>query len=113
MLFSTYKKVSIIGYAVVAVLVGGLLYLISPFLGIFFLVAMGLVALVFPLHFALVEARLDDHGGRIPMPYMGLGMWGVDIVDDGVDPNVTRPLGAGPGEAVNGPCLGSVDREIL
>jgi len=41
------------------------------------------------------------------MPNMGLGMWGVDIVDDGVDPNVTRSLDAGPGEAVNGPGLGS------
>jgi hypothetical protein len=83
MLLSTYKRASIAVYVVAMALVSVVALALSLTFGIVFIalfVALG--ALVFPWHFARVEDRMADYGGRIPMPNAGLGLWGVDIVDD-------------------------------
>jgi len=84
MYYSTYRRVSVLAY----ILLMGTLCLwltlaIGVGVGVLFIVLLSLLGLIsFKIHFALTEARLDDYGGRIPVPNIGLGMWGVDIIDD-------------------------------
>ena len=85
MLYSTYRYGSVIFYAVVIGLLGGWVMTQSVGLGILFILGFALLGLLlFWVHFALMRARLDDYDGRIPMPNLGLGMWGVNVVDDDV-----------------------------
>jgi hypothetical protein len=83
MYYSTYRNLSVSFYVVVFGLLSLLVFTLSLEAGVLFLVVFGLLGLIFlPLHFYLVGRRLDDYSGRIPMPGAGLGLLGVDIVDD-------------------------------
>jgi hypothetical protein len=83
MYYSTYRNVSVIGYIVVIGLLSLLVFSISLGDGILYLIGFGLLGLIgLPIHFFLVGRRLDDYSGKIPMPNAGLGLFGVNIVDD-------------------------------
>ena len=80
---STYRRVFVAGWIIVSALLSLLLALISPGLGLLAAIVFALTGLAtYPIQFGLLEARLRDHGGRFPMPGVGLGLWGVDIIDD-------------------------------
>jgi len=97
MYYSTYRWVSVIGYVVVMGLLGIFFFFLSFALGIAFLIGFALLGVVgFWVGFRLVEDRLDEYGGRIPMPNLGLGMWGVDIVDED---RAVRPADRGDGRS--------------
>ncbi len=83
MYYTTYRDLEIVVLTVVWLLtaaVGFSLFGLAG--GIAILVVLGLVflgLLLLGLH--LTNARLEQYGGWIPYPG-GLGMWGVDLVDD-------------------------------
>jgi hypothetical protein len=87
-LFSTYKRVTVAAYVIIVVLVGLLFYAADPVAGWFWWLFASLFAIVLPIQFSRVQERMDEYGGRIPMPNGGLGLWGVDVVDD--DPPSAR-----------------------
>lgn len=83
MYYTSYRFVLVGFYIVVIGLLSALAFTISFGAGVLFVVLFGLIGLiVFPLHFYLVGRRLDDYSGKIPMPNAGLGLLGVDILDD-------------------------------
>lgn len=81
--YSAYRSTMIVAWIVVTLVFGLVGILISVGFGLTLVVALVVLgAVCLPLNLYLIEARLDDYGGRIPVPNLGLGMWGVDIVDD-------------------------------
>ncbi|MGA7861564.1 MAG: hypothetical protein WCB19_06870 [Thermoplasmata archaeon] len=83
MYYTTYRYALVGFYIVVIGLLSAILLAVSFGAGILFLILFGLIGLFgMPLHFYLVGRRLDDYDGRIPMPNAGLGLLGVDIIDD-------------------------------
>jgi hypothetical protein len=83
MYYSSYRIASIGVYVVVIGILSAVAFTISIGDGVLFLVLFGLIGLIgIPIHFYLVGRRLDDYSGRIPMPNAGLGLLGVDIIDD-------------------------------
>jgi hypothetical protein len=104
MLYSAYRRFLIVGWVVFIVILGGLLFLVAPGFAVAFVIFMLVFGLiVIPLHLALTRDRLDDHDGRIPMPSMGLGMWGVDVVDDNSPSAGYSPAYDGPNDEVPPP----------
>jgi hypothetical protein len=92
MLYSTYQRVSVAIYVVSLGLLSLVVFSLSTALGIAFVLFFTLFGVIsFWVHFSLMEDRLDEYGGRIPMPNAGLGIWGVDVVDD----DYARPGEAG------------------
>jgi len=83
MLFSTYRWVTVIFYVVALGLISLVVATYSVSDGILFVVLFSVIGLIgFWVHFSLIENRLEDYDGRIPMPNGGLGLLGIDIVDD-------------------------------
>ncbi len=83
MLFSTYRVATVVFYVVIMALLVLFLFTVSPGLALGFAIVFALIGLLgFAVNFALIRNRLNDYGGRIPMPNAGLGLLGVDIVDD-------------------------------
>lgn len=83
MLFSTYRVATVVLYVVIMGLIVLFLAIVSPGLALGFAFVFALIGLLgFAVNFALIRNRLNDYGGRIPMPNAGLGLLGVDIVDD-------------------------------
>jgi len=85
MRFSTYRRVVSLGWAIAVVLIAAMVDVLTGSLGIavLFAVVMAFLGAVGAwVTFSLVSARLDDYGGRFPMPLGGLGYWGFDVVDD-------------------------------
>ncbi|MGC2289662.1 MAG: zinc ribbon domain-containing protein [Thermoplasmata archaeon] len=83
MYYSTYRDLTYAAIVVIALFVGAIAATISLggaiVLAAVFLV-FGFMAAV--AHLYLVRSRLADYGGRFPMPNAGLGLLGVDILDD-------------------------------
>ncbi len=83
MYYSAYRRALVVGWIALTAAFGLVGLLVSVGLAIAFVVALALTgALVLPLQFWLLRGRLDDHDGRFPMPALGLGMYGVDVIDD-------------------------------
>jgi hypothetical protein len=85
MLFSTYRWVTVSFYVIGMAFLTLFVWAFAPSFVIGFVVIFALLGLLaFWVNFFLIRARLDDYGGRIPFPG-GLGLLGVDIVDDDAD----------------------------
>ena len=81
MLYSSYRNFLITFWLVITVVFALGIATVSPGLAVLFavfLVIVGGIGVFVEL--ALVRARIDDHGGRFPMPGW-LGLLGVDITD--------------------------------
>jgi len=99
MRFSRYMILVVSLYVVFVVAMGAAFSLVSVSLALLFVVTLLLLGVPLTLvNFALLSKRLDDYGGRYPMPGFW-GLLGVDIVDDDYDPAEDspedRPHGAG------------------
>jgi hypothetical protein len=84
--YSAYRIVTVIGLAFVVVVIGGAALSISLGLGIVALLILTPLAFFGGwFYLSLIEDRLDEYGGQIPMANAGLGVLGVNIVDESRD----------------------------
>ena len=82
---------------------GALVMLVSVEPGAVLIVVLALFGcLAYYVHFTLLEHRLEEYRGRVPMPALGLGMWGFNIVDD-------RPIVTAPARSTSGRASGTSD----
>jgi hypothetical protein len=93
MLYSEYRRMVLVTFLIIGAVFALFFLAIDPaaaiiFVGLMFVLGLFLVT----VHFSLVQDRLDDYGGRFPMPAFGLGVWGADIVDD----KARQPAADGP-----------------
>ncbi len=104
MYYSTYRNFTygavvaialFVGIVAATISLGGAIMLAAVFL------LFGLLGAVVHLH--LIRARLLDYGGRFPMPNAGLGVLGVDIVDDDYDDSETHEPTDLPSNTLEGP----------
>ena len=91
MRFSSYQRAYWIFLPILAFVVGAVGYLVSPVFGIILALITAVFGLVYGwVTFKLMQDRLDEYGGRIPVP----GWWGIvgfDLVDD-VHQSVDYPV---------------------
>jgi hypothetical protein len=83
MLYSAYQRYTIILVAAVVVVSNAAALLLFSWAGVVLCVIIDAFAIGYTwLGLTLTKDRLEEYGGRIPMPTAGLGLWGFDVIDD-------------------------------
>jgi len=91
MRFSTYMIINVVAFVAFALVLGVVVGTIAPTLGILFAAVFLLMGVpIMLVSFALLSKRLDDYGGRYPMPGFW-GLLGVDLTDSDYDPSDDSP----------------------